>query len=194
MVLRFARAGAPLLKFMLVWHWGLGKWNKWNHLEAQQWIIYFFCFIPPSLETKPVVECARQVWTAPYSYVYSYVLLVYCDILKLILGKKQILSRIFCFLRTAKNFWRTFPFMFNFGVLSNKFPSIFLDKSERGRNLCQHPLQFTFSTSLVSLNLAFKPTTARLLEVFIRQKNERQISYKKFLVFDFFKITNLDNH
>ena len=82
--------------------------------------------------------------------------------------------------------------MFNFRILSNKFPSIFLDKSESGRNLCQHPLQFIFSMLQIqmqpslSLNLAFKLTTSRLLEVFIRQKNDRQISYKKSLVFDFF--------
>ena len=82
--------------------------------------------------------------------------------------------------------------MFNFRILSNKFPSIFLDKSERGRNLCQHPLQFIFSMLQIqmqpslSLNLAFKLMTARLLEVFIRQKNDRQVSYKKSLVFDFF--------
>ena len=82
--------------------------------------------------------------------------------------------------------------MFNFRILSNKFPSIFLDTSESGRNFCQHPLQFIFSMLQIqiqpnlSLNLAFKLTTARLLEVFIRQKNDRQISYKKSLVFDFF--------
>ena len=92
--------------------------------------------------------------------------------------------------------------MFNFGVLSNKFPSIFLEKSERGRNLCQHPLQFIFSMPQIqmqpslSLNLAFKLTTARLLEVFIQQKNEMQITIKKkSLIFDFFfEITILDNH
>ena len=92
--------------------------------------------------------------------------------------------------------------MFNFRILSNKFPSIFLDKSESGRNLCQHPLQFIFSMLQIqmqpslSLNLAFKLTTARLLEVFIQQKNEMQITIKKkSLIFDFFfEITILDNH
>ena len=38
--------------------------------------------------------------------------------------EKQILPRIFYLLRTAKNFWRTVPFMFNFRTLSNKFPAI----------------------------------------------------------------------
>ena len=48
----------------------------------------------------------------------------------------------------------------------------------------------------LSLNLAFKLTTARLLEVFIQQKNEMQITIKKkSLIFDFFfEITILDNH
>ena len=39
-------------------------------------------------------------------------------------SEKQILPRIFYLLRTAKNFWRTVPFMFNFRTLSNKFPTI----------------------------------------------------------------------
>jgi len=34
------------------WQRCLAEWNKRNHLEAQQWIIYFYCFIPPSLGTK----------------------------------------------------------------------------------------------------------------------------------------------
>ena len=46
-------------------------------------------------------------------------------------------------------------------------------------------LQIQMQPSL-SLNLAFKLTTSRLLEVFIRQKNDRQLSYKDSLVFDFF--------
>ena len=82
--------------------------------------------------------------------------------------------------------------MFNFRILSNQFPSIVLDKSQRGRNLCQHPLQLIFSMLQIqmqpslSLNPAFKLTTARLLEVFIQQKKEMQISYKKILISDFF--------
>ena len=35
------------------------------------------------------------------------------------------LIRIFYYLRTAKNFWMTVPFMCNFQRLSNKFPMIF---------------------------------------------------------------------
>ena len=47
---------------------------------------------------------------------------VFCKIS--ICSEKQILPRIFYFLRTAKNFLMIFPFMYNFRSLSNKFPTI----------------------------------------------------------------------
>ena len=47
---------------------------------------------------------------------------VFCKIS--VCSEKQILPRIFYFLRTAKNFLMTIPFMYNFRSLSNKFPTI----------------------------------------------------------------------
>ena len=48
-------------------------------------------------------------------------------------------------------------------------------------NIIFSMLEIQMQPSL-SLNLAFKLTTGRLFEVFIRQKNEMQISYKKNLL------------
>ena len=45
-------------------------------------------------------------------------------------------------------------------------------------NIIFSMLEIQMQPSL-SLNLAFKLTTGRLFEVFIRQKNEMQITYKK---------------
>ena len=42
-----------------------------------------------------------------------------------ICSEKQILPRIFYYLRTAKNFWVNVPLMYNFWSLSNKFIMIF---------------------------------------------------------------------
>ena len=44
---------------------------------------------------------------------------------KNIFSEKQILPRIFRYLRTAKNFYMTVPFMYNFRSLSNKLATIF---------------------------------------------------------------------
>ena len=40
-------------------------------------------------------------------------------------SEKQKLPRIFYSLRGAKNFYMTVPFMYNFRILSNKYPTIF---------------------------------------------------------------------
>ena len=42
-----------------------------------------------------------------------------------ICSEKQILPSIFYYLRTAKNFSMTVPFMYNFRNFSHKFPTIF---------------------------------------------------------------------
>ena len=84
-----------------------GQKNRGRRVSVLYYMLSGTCY----LKVRVVVEVVQGHPTT-----------VFCKIW--ICSEKQILPFFFYFLRTAKNFLMTIPFMYNFRSLSKKFPTI----------------------------------------------------------------------